>query len=222
MDKCIVHYKISFHKLTCTLFTLMGKLAMNHINRIKNAGKKRRLLEIGPGRKRIENFETLNIVGGPNVDYVYDAAKQLPFKDRAFDLIYASHILEHIPWYQTKQVLKEWARIIKPGGSLEVWVPDGHKICKVMLEADEKKTEGIPDNWKKKNPNNCPYLWVNGRIFYGVRNDYPSWHKAIFSYSYLEKIFRALNFSNIIQMDELNLRGEARGPINLGIKGTKI
>ena len=63
------------------------------------------------------------------MDYVYDAGKPLPFEDNTFDLVYASHVLEHIPWYKVEEVVKEWVRILKPGGVLEVWVPDGLKIC---------------------------------------------------------------------------------------------
>ncbi|HEV8441089.1 MAG TPA: methyltransferase domain-containing protein, partial [Methylomirabilota bacterium] len=90
-----------------------------------NAGKPGRMLEIGPGRKRNPGFETLNIVGGYHVNYVLDARSKLPFKDETFELLYASHILEHIPWYQTDATLKEWTRVLRPGGKLQIWVPDG-------------------------------------------------------------------------------------------------
>jgi len=122
------------------LWTLRNKLFKNQINLWRNAQKNHRYLEIGCGGSRLPEFETLDIVGGPNMDYVYDAAKPLPFKDNTFDLIYASHVLEHIPWYKTEEVLREWVRILKPGGQLEVWVPDGLKICQTLLKAE---LEGI-------------------------------------------------------------------------------
>lgn len=33
-------------------------------------------------------------------------------------LIYASHLLEHFGRYQYKDVLKEWFRVLQPGGVL--------------------------------------------------------------------------------------------------------
>jgi len=75
-----------------------------------------RRLEIGPGPERLPGFETLNIVGGRQVDYVADAAGRLPIADNTFDLVYASHILEHIPWFCTEEAMHEWVRVLKPGG----------------------------------------------------------------------------------------------------------
>lgn len=36
----------------------------------------------------------------------------------------ASHLLEHFPHYQTEDVLRGWAQILKPGGALKVAVPN--------------------------------------------------------------------------------------------------
>ena len=203
------------------LWTLWGKLFKNWINLRRNAKKPHRCLEIGCGGSRLLGFETLNIVGGPNVDYIYDAAKPLPFKDNTFDLIYASHVLEHIPWYKTEEVLKEWVRILKPGGQLEVWVPDGLKICRVLIEAESGLTKTIPDDWDIFNPRHDPFLWVNGRLIYGARLDYPSWHRAIFSPRYLEKLFGRVGLGNVKIMDSSEVRGYNHGWINLGVKGIK-
>ena len=158
---------------------------------------KQRYLEIGPGDERIHGFETLNIFSGPNVDYVYDASKPLPFEDNTFDLIYASHILEHIVWYQTEITLKEWVRILKSGGTLEVWVPNGLKICQIMMGAELNGiNDTAKDGWYKFNPRKDPYIWANGRIFTygdGTGNpNHPNWHRAIFSSGF----FKNLTLSN--------------------------
>ena len=80
-------------------------------------------------------YDALNVIPASNVDFLWDAAKRLPFRDGAFDVVYASHILEHIPWYNAEQVLAEWVRVVAPGGRLEIWVPDGLKICKAFVDA---------------------------------------------------------------------------------------
>jgi len=204
------------------LWTLWGKLFKNQINLRRNAKKSHRYLEIGCGGSRLPGFETLDIVGGPNVDYVYDAAKPLPFKDNTFDLIYASHVLEHIPWYKTEEVLKEWVRILKPGGQLEIWVPDGLKICKALVQAE---LEGIKvadmDSWCKFNPRKDPCVWAAGRIFWGANPEYPSWHKAIFTPRYLKELFERVGLKNVKIMDSSEVRGYNHGWINLGVKGVK-
>lgn len=48
-------------------------------------------------------------------------AIQLPFPDQFFDVIVSSHVLEHIE--NDTQVIKECARVLKPGGELVLWVP---------------------------------------------------------------------------------------------------
>ena len=181
-----------FQRINRVRQTMGGGNFKNRVNLRKNRKKTQRYLEIGPGNEMMPGFETLNIVGGLNVDYVFDAAKPLPFGDNTFDLIYASHILEHIPWYNTEEVLKEWVRILKPGGQLEVWVPDGLKICKVLIEAEQGLITKSPDDWDMFNPRKDPFIWVNGRLIYGARPDYPSWHRAIFTPRYLKELFNML------------------------------
>ncbi|MCE5209981.1 MAG: methyltransferase domain-containing protein [Deltaproteobacteria bacterium] len=186
-----------------------------------------RCLEIGCGEKRIEGFQTLNIIAGPNVDYVSDASKPLPFDNNTFDIIYSSHALEHIPWYQTEEALIEWVRILKPKGVLEIWVPNGLKICQALITA-ELGVANITnlDGWYKFNPRKDPCVWAAGRIFTygdGTGNpDNPNWHRAIFTPRYLKEIFGRIGLLNIKEMDHTEVRGYDHGWINLGIKGTKI
>lgn len=185
-----------------------------------------RRLEIGPGPRRIPGFETLSIVDGEEVDYVFDAAKPLPFKNGVFDLIFASHVLEHIPWYQSEEVLREWFRILKPEGQLEVWVPDGLKICCTLVKAELENVNLIrKDGWYKFNPRKDPCVWAAGRIFtYGDgtgKLDHPNWHRAIFTPRYLEELFSLVGFINICKMNRSEVRGSSHGWISLGVRGTK-
>jgi SAM-dependent methyltransferase len=216
----------SFQKLCSVIQTIWGRILRNPINLRKNKGKPQRYLEIGPGNKRLLGFETLNIIGGLNIDYVFNAAKTLPFEDNTFDLIYASHILEHIPWYKTEEVLKDWVRILKPGGEIEVWVPDGLKICETLLKAElEFINLTDRDGWYKFNPRKDPFLWASGRIFsYGdgsgnLKN--PNWHRAILTPRYCKILFNNCGLIRIREMEPAEVRGYDHGWINFGIKGTK-
>jgi SAM-dependent methyltransferase len=46
----------------------------------------------------------------------------LPLRDSTFDYVLASHLLEHIP--DVKRAITELARVLRPGGTLEIRVPD--------------------------------------------------------------------------------------------------
>lgn len=205
-----------------SVWTVWSKLFKNRTNLWRNARKPRRCLEIGLGNSRLPGFETLDIAGGPNVDYVCNAAKPLPFEDNTFDLVYASHVLEHIPWYKVEEVVKEWVRILKPGGVLEVWVPDGLKICKALVQAE---LEGIKvadiDSWCKFNPRKDPCIWAAGRLFWGANPKYRSWHKAIFTPRYLKELFERAGLVDVRELDSSEVREYDHGWINLGIRGRK-
>jgi SAM-dependent methyltransferase len=206
--------------------TIWGKNVKSRVKLRKNRRKTQRYLEIGPGNKLMPGFETLNIVGGLNVDYVFDAAKPLPFQDNAFHLVYASHVLEHIPWYQIEGVLREWVRILKPGGHMEIWVPDAIKICKAFVDAEVSGNNYIDlDGWYKFNPEKDPCVWASGRIYTygdGVGDPRsPNWHKALFSPRYLALLMGKVGLTDIVKLAPENARGEDHGWISLGQRGTK-
>lgn len=195
------------------------------VNLVKNNRKKIRKLEIGPGTSRINGFETLNIINSNSTDYILDASMKLPFTSNTFEIVYASHILEHIPWYKTRDVLVEWKRIIKPEGWIEIWVPDGLKIAKAFVEAEKGNDYLHEDGWFKFNNSHDPCLWASGRIFtYGDglgETNHPNWHRAIFSERYLIDVLAEIGFNNVTVMTGNEVRGYDHKWINLGVKGQK-
>lgn len=46
----------------------------------------------------------------------------LPFKDNVCDFVYSSHLLED--FFDWDPILREWVRVLKPGGHLVILVPD--------------------------------------------------------------------------------------------------
>ncbi len=59
----------------------------------------------------------------PDVDLVGDV-KVINFPDNTFDYILASDIIEHFPITETKGLLLEWKRALKPEGTLEIRTPN--------------------------------------------------------------------------------------------------
>jgi SAM-dependent methyltransferase len=204
----------------------VGSRLLTPLRLIENRGRAHRRLEIGPGLHRLEGFETLSVNGGRHVDYVADASRRLPFADNTFEVIYASHVLEHIPWYSSAQTLREWVRIISPGGRLEVWVPNGALIVRTWIDAEAGQPELIAkDGWYKFYDDKDPCMWAAGRIFSygdgaGSRGD-PNWHLAIFSPRHLAGLMAGAGLVDIVELDRSQVRGHDHGWINLGMAGTK-
>jgi len=206
--------------------TLFGKYIVTPINKMRFRNKPDRRLEIGPGQSRIEGFETINVVWDRKVDFVADASKVLPFSNNTFSIIYASHILEHVPWYEIDSSLREWVRVLKSGGALEIWVPNGLLIAQTWVNAEN----GLPskvqeDGWYKFNPNKDAAVWANGRIFsygdgQGTKAD-PNWHLSIFSPRFLQESLQKAGLIDIKTMERNEVRGYDHGWINLGMRGMK-
>jgi predicted SAM-dependent methyltransferase len=67
-----------------------------------------------------------------DVDIVCDA-RNIPLPDDYADIVFSSECLEHFPWKEYQSALKEWCRILKPGGMIRIEVPDFLGSCKQML-----------------------------------------------------------------------------------------
>lgn len=186
-----------------------------------------KLLEIGPGASPLPGFITVDIDPARKPDYLADAAQRLPFADNTFSLVFASHVLEHLPWYQSLDVLREWVRVLQPGGALEIWVPDGLRICQALVATEEKgSVEGMrQDGWFRYNPAHDPYLWANGRIYtYGDgrgTTDHPNWHRALFTPRHLQSCLQQAGLRQIRRLSGAERRGRGHGWIELGAIGYK-
>ena len=100
-----------------------------------------RKLHIG-GRVRKPDWEVLNITPGPHVDHVGNARDLQRFADGTFAEVYASHVLEHFDYKDDlAATLKEWCRVLEPGGMLHVSVPDLNVLARLFCDRQLLSTE---------------------------------------------------------------------------------
>lgn len=57
----------------------------------------------------------------------------IPVPDNSVDTIFASHCLEHVSKFDVIPTLREWRRILKPQGHLQILVPDLEWVCSWFL-----------------------------------------------------------------------------------------
>lgn len=89
-----------------------------------------------------------------HVDVVCDAGEKLLFKDDTFIEVLAESVLEHINHNEegvpttfrmskTIHVLREWRRILKPGGKLVIRVPNLEGVFKQYIAGNMNTTDMI-------------------------------------------------------------------------------
>ena len=71
------------------------------------------------------------------VDAVFDVSS-IPYADNTVDEIIASHIIEHFDVYESRKILQEWHRVLKPGGKLIVETPDFLASCDACVKASNE------------------------------------------------------------------------------------
>lgn len=96
---------------------------------------KKIFLEIGSGNKKgINGYVTVDLLSG--ADIVHDLRKGIPLPENSVDRIYASHVLEHIPFKELIILLNEIYRVLKKEGEFSVSVPDASLFIKAYINKE--------------------------------------------------------------------------------------
>lgn len=186
-----------------------------------------RKLDIGPGKYRLAGFETFDCIKRPGIDHAGDA-QRLPFNSGTFDLVHASHVIEHLPWHRSAEAVKEWARVLQQGGALEVWTVNAYKVAKALVTFEETgKWTGPtlgPGTWRHEWIQGDPIRYCAGRFYAYGRTDQPgdpNWHKALFTPKSLAALFADAGLVNVREMDLSEIRAGRHPFINFGVRGEK-
>lgn len=89
-------------------------------------------LNLGCGSVYFPEWNNSDLLPGRNV-YAHDLSNPLPWPEDTFDAVYSSHILEHLTPEAGQNLIAEKYRVLKPGGTCRVVVPDLEGICRQYL-----------------------------------------------------------------------------------------
>ncbi len=78
--------------------------------------------------ERLERFNSL-----PDNILVHNLANGIPFDNDSIDVVYHSHLLEHLDRDVAEKFLLEVKRVLKPGGIHRIVVPDLEIICRAYI-----------------------------------------------------------------------------------------
>ena len=134
----------------------------------------RTFVNVGCGLSTGKKFTNVDALPFSNVHYISDIRVLSMFMDDSVDLIYASHVVEHIPRSELPGVLTEWRRALKPGGVLRISVPDFDSLLAVYDSSGRQINAILANLMGQDPPYNC--------------------HYSVWNQPYAEDVFRSCGF----------------------------
>jgi predicted SAM-dependent methyltransferase len=146
-------------------------------------------LEIGAGNKKgLNGWQTIDITR--DCDIFWDLRFGMPFPDASVNKIYSSHFFEHLTYKDGQVMLDECKRVLKPGGTFSICVPN----AKIYIDAyvrEETLDEKIYFRTYKAYNHTTRIDYVN---YIAHMNGH---HKYLFDEENLLYILNAKGFKNV-------------------------
>jgi len=92
-------------------------------------------LEIGAGSRKGKN-EWITVDLSTNCDIYWDLKRGLPFPDESIHKIYSSHVFEHFTFKEGQKLLDECLRVMVPGCTFSICVPNARLYISAYLSAE--------------------------------------------------------------------------------------
>jgi SAM-dependent methyltransferase len=113
----LAHY-LSSHWRPGAAILDVGAGYCSFINQVPNAGR----------RVAVDIHDQLAHHAAPGVECVQASATDLPFEDGAFDVVFASNLLEHLSRDDIALALDEFRRVLRPGARVLLVQPN-YRLC---------------------------------------------------------------------------------------------
>jgi predicted SAM-dependent methyltransferase len=110
------------------------QLSQRHVRRILKE-KSEIFVELGAGDRKGEGgWVTIDIT--KNCDIFWDLSRGLPFPDESITKLYSSHFFEHLSFKEGQQLFDECRRVLVPGGTFSICVPNARVYIEAYLKSD--------------------------------------------------------------------------------------
>lgn len=156
------------------------------------------------GASRIENIKW---VKNNAVEY-FDARKPIKFNDNSVDVIYTSHMLEHMSREDALVFLRNTYRILKPGGVLRISVPDLSILIKRYL--DNHDGDAFMEEMMVAPPRLNSFFDFFKVLINGYRH-----HQWMYNEVSLKNALQEIGFSRLEKMDPGETHIKDPGDLNL-------
>jgi predicted SAM-dependent methyltransferase len=154
-------------------------------------------------------------------DAYMDITNLSDIPDNSFRYVRASHVFEHFCVSQSRKILKEWVRILQPGGTIDIVVPDFDDLIRRYQDPDMA-------GWWEETRNDRGLWWDTPERQPLISKEHAliqllflnGHHKAAFNFQFLSDLLVEQGISNI-ERYENNVADTALCCYSLCVKGKK-
>lgn len=156
-------------------------------------------IEVGSGGYPQVGYLHVDVDPGmPDLHAVCRMGKEaLPFPDNCAEELLSNHSIEHVSWLDVEFVVKDWLRVLAPGGKLFLRTPDLEFICKTYLERKTTREHHVDEANMMNIFGDCgPSEWANIKLYAG-QNYAGNFHLFCLDWSMLERLLKRAGYVNI-------------------------
>lgn len=113
--------------------------------------KKLPYLNLGCGATFHKDWTNIDFVSNSEDVIAHNLIQGIPQPDSSFEVVYHSHVLEHFPKTKAVEFMKECYRVLQPGGTIRVAIPDLEQIVLNYIKYLNESLNGIPGADQKYN-----------------------------------------------------------------------
>lgn len=151
----------------------------------------------------------------PDNVMVHDLRRGIPFEDSSIEIVYHSHLLEHIDRDLAEGFMREVLRVLVPGGAQRIVVPDLERVCREYLahldmtddqgeqaRHDEYVAAIIEQSVRRENYARAGQSWFVGRVeglLLGDARDRGETHQWMYDRANLFELLRCSGFEQPTQ-----------------------
>lgn len=153
-------------------------------------------LHFGCGGRKIKGWVNVDLMGS---DVDIDLGAPLPWGDRVFDAVVSQQVVEHLEIEsEFMPLLKELARVTRPGAEIWLSCPDMEKICRAYLADGGKQL--LNDRQTRHDCGWIPGMPVSHII--NVMFHQGNEHKNLYDFPLMKWLLERHGFAEVERVDE--------------------
>ena len=157
--------------------------------RLRRGPSEEAWLNVGSGHRPLPGFVNIDINLTRKPDMWLDVRNGLPFPEGSVDRIYTCHTLEHFYRDELLDVLKEFHRVLRPGGGVRILVPSLELAIQAYVRGEREAFSTFPVAFES----------LGGRFMNQVFCD--GQHRIAFDFSLMQELLTGIGFVEVRQAD---------------------